>query len=215
MPPKFLYFDLGNVLLGFCHDRMCRQMADVAGVKPEVVREFLFADQGPDCPQWRYECGQMNSDDYYDHFCQRTGTQPHRAALEHAACDIFWPLEPTLDLVRALSAAGNRLGLLSNINALHWRFVTGGRFSGLALPSEASGFFQCAVLSFEAGAMKPDARIYDAAAKLAGVRPGEVFFVDDRPENVAGARAAGLDAVTYVDAAKFADDLRSREVQGI
>ena len=36
--PKFLYFDLGRVLLHFSIERMCRQMADVAGIEPGAVR---------------------------------------------------------------------------------------------------------------------------------------------------------------------------------
>ena len=37
MPPKFIYFDLGNVLLRFDHELACRQMAAVAGTTPELV----------------------------------------------------------------------------------------------------------------------------------------------------------------------------------
>ncbi|QDU88326.1 hypothetical protein Pla175_17010 [Pirellulimonas nuda] len=33
--PKFLYVDLGNVLLSFCHDRMTHQVAGVFGWKKQ------------------------------------------------------------------------------------------------------------------------------------------------------------------------------------
>ena len=39
MPPKILYFDLGKVLVEFSHERMCKQMAEVAGTTPEAVRK--------------------------------------------------------------------------------------------------------------------------------------------------------------------------------
>ena len=39
--PKFVYFDLGNVLCSFSNERACRQMAEVAGVSPEAVEEFF------------------------------------------------------------------------------------------------------------------------------------------------------------------------------
>ena len=32
MKPQFLYFDMGNVLLRFSHERMAEQMARVAGI---------------------------------------------------------------------------------------------------------------------------------------------------------------------------------------
>jgi HAD superfamily hydrolase (TIGR01509 family) len=71
------------------------------------------------------------------------------------------------------------------------------------------------VLSFEAEAMKPDRRIYDAAIQRAGVPADRIFFVDDREENVAGARAAGIDAVQFVDCDTLIADLRKRNIQEI
>ena len=56
--------------------------------------------------------------------------------------------------------------------------------------------------------MKPDRAIYDAAIVRAGTSASEVFFVDDRAENVVGAQAAGLDAVQFIDAGQLAVDLR-------
>jgi putative hydrolase of the HAD superfamily len=214
MPPAALFFDLGNVLLGFSHERMCRQMAEVAGVSPDLVRHVLFAEEGPDCPQWRVEDGRLNCREYYELFCDRIGTRPERRALEHAACDIFWPLEESRELVQRLATAGHRLGILSNINPLHWQFVSDGRFPWLRPPGAAGSLFDFAVTSYEVGAMKPDARIYAAAVALAGAPAGSVFFVDDRAENVAGARAAGLDAVPFVGIAQLISDLSRRSVHG-
>jgi hypothetical protein len=53
MPPKFIYFDLGNVLLFFDHALGCRQMAAVAGLAEAQIRAAIF-DSGL---QWKYECG--------------------------------------------------------------------------------------------------------------------------------------------------------------
>jgi FMN phosphatase YigB (HAD superfamily) len=47
-----------------------------------------------------------------------------------------------------------------------------------------------------------------------GRGPGECLFVDDRPENVAGAARAGLPALRFVDAATLRRDLRARGVPG-
>jgi putative hydrolase of the HAD superfamily len=48
--------------------------------------------------------------------------------------------------------------------------------------------------SWELGVAKPDRRVYDLAAERMGCRTDECFFTDDRPINVAGARAAGMTA---------------------
>ncbi len=39
---KTVLFDLGNVLFEFCHDRMCRQISEVAGCPVQTVHELLF-----------------------------------------------------------------------------------------------------------------------------------------------------------------------------
>ena len=128
MSIRVLYFDLGNVLLSFSHEQMCRQLAEVAGVSPDLVCDALFGSELAHSVQWQFEMGQLDADGYFDYFCQQTGTRPNRDRLVQAACDIFQPIEPTAELVRRLAAAGNRLAIFSNINPPHWRFVTDGRF---------------------------------------------------------------------------------------
>ena len=46
--------------------------------------------------------------------------------------------------------------------------------------------FSAIALSYEIKAMKPDPKIYLTAAKLAGVKPGEIFFCDDVMGHVVG-----------------------------
>lgn len=59
--------------------------------------------------------------------------------------------------------------------------------------------------SAEIGAAKPDPRAYRSALTALAASPGDVLFVDDRPENVDGARAVGLRAVRF----QSADRLRA------
>ena len=214
MPPKVLYFDLGKVLVEFSHERMCQQMADVAGTSVDVVREAIFADADCRAAVIQYETGHITTDQFFDQFCQTTGTSPDRKRLADAARDIFTPIEPTWELARRLAAAGNRLAILSNTNAVQWQYVTDGRFPPVALGHPASAF-DWAIVSYEVGSMKPDRAIYDAAIERAGVAAHEVFFTDDRLENVEGARAVGIDAVQFVNADQLVADLVAREVPGL
>lgn len=214
MTPAVLYFDLGNVLLSYSHRQMIRQMADVAGVPDDVVRNVLFGASGDNTVQWQYEVGRLSTDDYYEYFCQQIGTRPDRRRLEHAACDIFEPIDASFQLVRRLAAVGHRLAIKSNINPLHWQFVTDGRYDVLSKIGQPGGVFGWAVLSYEAASMKPDGGIYRAAIEKAGVPPEQIFFVDDREENVAGARELGIDAELFVDTAQLVAVLQSRQIIG-
>jgi FMN phosphatase YigB (HAD superfamily) len=204
MKPKFLYFDLGNVLLSFSHECMCRQMAEVAGVAPERVREVLFESRDGRPVQWRFERGDLNALLVYEHFCLELGVRPDMDALFAAGCDIFAEIPESVAIVERLKAGGERLGIISNTNPIDWTFVSSGRFPFLTRS------FDEAVLSFEVRAMKPERAIYDEAVRRASVRPTEVFFTDDRQENVDGALVAGLDAVLFTSPAQLQRELAIR-----
>jgi FMN phosphatase YigB (HAD superfamily) len=203
MPPRFLYFDLGNVLLYFSHARMCRQMAEVAGVEEEQVRHVLF-DSGLEIA---YERGELSTEAFYERFCQAIGRRPDFARLALAANDIFEVNVGMKAVIGSLLAAGCRLGLLSNTSELHFNFYADGRY---ALIPDA---FEQLALSFKLGAVKPEAAMYEAAAQLAGVPPAEIFFTDDVLANVDGAREAGFDAVQYTSTPQLVAELRARGIE--
>ncbi len=59
-----------------------------------------------------------------------------------------------------------------------------------------SSYFEQAVGAREAGAAKPDARIFELMLQRAGLEPAQVAYVGDDPyADVAGARAVGMRAV--------------------
>ncbi|HEU0131587.1 MAG TPA: HAD-IA family hydrolase [Mycobacteriales bacterium] len=57
--------------------------------------------------------------------------------------------------------------------------------------------FDVVFCSAELRMAKPDVAIFAHAANVLGVEPGECFFTDDRPENVDGARRAGMHAEVF------------------
>lgn len=203
MATQFVYFDFGNVLFTFDHRLAARQMAAVAGVDAERVWRIVFEGD----LEHRYEAGQIGSDEFYEEFCRATGTRPDRDRLMFAAGAIFELNAPIVPVVAQLQSAGYRTGVLSNTCQCHWQYCIDGRFA--LLP----GAFEQFILSYQVGAMKPDAAIYRAAIDAAGVRPEEIFFIDDRRENVDGALAAGIDAALYQSARQCAAELRRRGLE--
>ncbi len=196
---KFLYFDLGNVLVTFSTERMFRQMGEVAGIEPAVVKAIVV-EAGL---QQQLESGEITSRQFHDTFCERTGARADFDALLHAGSDIFELNLSMLPVVASLQQGGYRLGLLSNTCENHWQHCAR-RFR---IVGEA---FSVHALSYRIGAMKPDATVFRAAAELAGVEPQETFFVDDLAQHVAGAQAAGFNAVQYTTTAALASELRRR-----
>jgi putative hydrolase of the HAD superfamily len=214
MAIKVLYFDLGNVLLSFSHEQMCAQMAAAAGVSPATARDAIFGNEDAQAAQWQYESGMITTDEYFDFFCRATGTRPDRRRLARATADIFAPMDDTWALVRRLASAGNTLAILSNTNPVQWEWIVDGRFALLSAIGQADCPFGWATLSYQARSMKPDRAIYDAAIARAGVAADEIFFTDDRLENVDGSKAAGIDSVRFVGCELLIADLRDRGVAG-
>ncbi len=175
---RFLYFDLGNVLLKFDHRLACRQMGEVAGVPADLVWEIVFASD----LELRYESGEVDDREFYEIFCRETNSRPDYDALLLAGSRIFEPNISIFPVVAALMGAGYRLGILSNTCPGHWAYCYGGQYLLL------NKGFEVFALSYELGACKPSPKIFQAAAELAGLPPEEIFFVDDIPGHVAGAR---------------------------
>lgn len=203
MAVKFLYFDLGNVLLLFDQHRACRQMAEVAGVPEETVFSAIFESD----LNRRFELGRITSRQFYEEFCDKTRTRADYDALALAGSAMFEVNLTARAVLAQLLGARHRLGLLSNTNEMHWNYCTDGRYS--LIP----GAFEVCVLSYRTGMMKPDREIYLKAAEMAGVEPQEIFYVDDIAGHVEGARAVGFDAVQYTTTAKLVDDLYERGVR--
>ena len=107
----------------------------------------------------------------------------------------------------ALDSAGYRLGILSNTCPSHWNWCATGRYTLIVRA------FSVYALSYELGACKPSAEIFAGAAHLAGVKPQEIFFIDDVAGHVAGAKAAGFDAVQYTTTGQLVADLRGRGLE--
>ena len=202
MPPKFLFFDLGNVLLKFSRERQFVQMGDVLGVAPEQIAEIATDHD----LMVRYETGRMTSEQVHRTFCDAMGRECDFDELRHAGSDMFWTNTPMIALVTDLARCGYRLGVLSNTCRSHWEFCEN-RFAALR------SCFEQVVLSYEVGCMKPDAEIFAAAAQAADVPPEQIFFTDDRDENVVGARQFGFDAVLFTTSAEYVEQLRQRGIR--
>ncbi len=144
---------------------------------------------------------------FYEAFCRATDTRPDPAAFHKANSEIFTLNGSLLPLVGHLEDSGIPLGILSNTCPSHWRVVADGRYG--IIP----GAFKAIVLSYEVKSLKPDPKIYQRAIELAGVPAANIFYVDDVPGHVEGARRAGIDAVQYTTTDALVQDLVKRGIR--
>lgn len=196
MSVQFIYFDLGRVLLDFTHEQGFEQIATVSGVSSELVRQTLMDSGLSD----RYDTGELSTAEFHEAFCDATNSTPSIEELSHAWSDIFTIIPSSVGLAASLKSAGYRIGILSNTCEAHWEFAAK-KFRVLGQ------LFDPVITSYDVHAMKPVAAIYEAAAKAANHDPSELFFVDDRAENVEGARSQGWHAELFTSTLQLANDL--------
>jgi putative hydrolase of the HAD superfamily len=101
------------------------------------------------------------------------------------------PVPGTVALLRRLHAAGRRLHFLSNMPEPYAAHLE--REHGFL------DFFESGVISARVQQIKPEAGIFDTAARAFGAAPAELLFIDDVAANVHAARRAGWQGLQFVD----------------
>jgi HAD superfamily hydrolase (TIGR01509 family) len=178
----FLY-DIGRVLLDFHFESsLARLLPDSSADSNERLSRLLERKD-------EFESGAIHLDDYTTWALEVLGTSASPAEFHDAWQRIFTPNEPMWQTVRRLATAGHRLILFSNTNAIHcpWIFDEYPEFS----------LFHAAVLSFEAGSIKPHPEIYQYAIDTHALLPSEVLYIDDLPDNIATGKQFGFRSFQY------------------
>jgi len=202
MTPRFIYFDLGRVLVDFDAKAMIQNIASAASVSGEAVRKAIFDDG----VIYDLERGDCTSDEAFDRFRRSTGTPCTQAALQGAACEAFELRLDMMPVIASLRMSNFPCGILSNTSSWHWEYC---RRSYPGLLDRMNVY----ALSYELHCAKPEPEIYRKAASAAGVTPEEIFFTDDMPLNVEAAQEAGFDAVVFRGGRALAKELRRRDVR--
>jgi putative hydrolase of the HAD superfamily len=202
MSIEYIFFDLGVVILDFDHAKGCQQVADVSGCSAEEAQKIIF-DSGLEI---EYETGLITSQQFHEQFSQASGTDSDLQSFLTACGDIFSLNTPMMPLIGQLSAVGFPMGILSNTCEAHWQHVYN-KYPFLRQN------YRDYILSYEFKSMKPDPAIYNDAIEAAGLPANQIFFVDDRQENVDGAIDAGIDAVLYESAGQVIGELQNRGIR--
>ena len=200
MPIKTCFFDMGNVLVHFSHEKMCQNIASLCGWSQPDTKKFLL-DEGR---QWKLERGEVTEEQFHHEFCSATGKALNIDELRHAAADIFWLNESIVPVLHQLKSAGMRLVLLSNTSITHLNFIER-NFRVLELLDDR-------VTSFEAGAIKPEDRIFEVALSKAQCEPHECFYTDDIEAYILKAATFGIEARLYSTTQRLLRDLRDLNV---
>lgn len=186
-----MLLDLGNVLAFHDNDKLFREMSALFKTTPVEIRQRL------DGGLWeRVNRGGLRGDSLRVEMNARLG-----GAIEHDAWIALWNCHFTInhEMVALIEPIAERCVLVSNTHDQHVSFLRPQlpvleRFKGL-------------VLSCEIGALKPEAKIYREALRIAGVGAEKAVFFDDVPAYVEAARREGIRGCVFTTAEQARRDL--------
>jgi putative hydrolase of the HAD superfamily len=181
--PQIIVFDLGKVLVDFDYSIAGRRIAAQANFSVAEVQKYL--DHSPLLV--RYETGLMTREEVYEDIRRTTGFRGDLKTFGHFFADIFTEIPKMVELHATLRRRGFPTYIFSNTNDLAVQHIRHN------FPFFAG--FDGYILSYEVGAMKPDAKIYDALEKLSGRRGAEILYLDDRKENIEAGAARNWQVV--------------------
>ena len=177
-------FDYGRVLSLPPSPEQMLAFAELSGVPHARFRELYSALRR------EYDCGRCDYRQHWQTFADAAGIElSHEQMLALVAKESeIWMHAHSgmLELAREVRRRGLRTAILSNMPPDLLRDMRR-EFAWI-------GEFEVQIWSCEVGWVKPDPEIYHACLTALGVPAERALFFDDRPNNIEGARALGIEA---------------------
>lgn len=192
---KNIIFDVGEVLFSYGW----KEALMYAGATKEEAMELgkdLFDD-----PVW----GELDLGirPYFEVVEELAGKYPpHKETIKNflTNVEIMPKSRPVIwALIKKLKEKGYKLYLLSNYSEYMFTRHTEGR--------PFMEYMDGAMVSYMVNINKPDRGIYEALLDKYNLTASECLFLDDKEENVEGARACGIDAMRVVDEVFLTEEL--------
>jgi putative hydrolase of the HAD superfamily len=192
-PIEALLFDLGGVVIDIDFGRVFAAWSKAAGVSAQAIRSRLVLDE-----MWHaHECGRISDEAFFTHLRTTLDLPLSHAQFVEGWNAIFVGEVAGIGPLLQRAATVVPVYAFSNTNRVH-ELCWSERFRTTLAP------FRQVFVSSTIGLRKPDREAFDHVTRSMGVPAGRVLFFDDLPENVIGARAAGLQAThvrTHADTA--------------
>jgi HAD superfamily hydrolase (TIGR01509 family) len=181
--PSIVAFDLGKVLVDFDYTIAARKIAARSTTPlPDLA---FYLSHSPILV--RYETGQVTRQQFFEEVRKATGFCGTIEEFGESFANIFTPIPPMVQLHAALRQKQIPTCIFSNTNDLAAEHIR----RSFPFFSDFDGY----IYSYKVGAMKPDAKIYEALERLVGRRGGDILYVDDRAENIAAGAARGWQVI--------------------
>ncbi len=197
---RAVVFDVGGVIVRWQPLQLMREHLPMADAEEAHVQ--IFQSWAPGADWLEFDRGTVEPDELALRIARRTGYP--RAAIESLIGAIgahLVPMPDSVALIERVRAAGNGLGLLSNMPRAYAYH--------LEATHECFGWFAHRAWSGRLGLVKPDRAFFDHILALLAVAPQQAVFIDDHIGHVEAARSYGWQAVRFESAVQVENDLRA------
>jgi len=175
-------FDMDDVLYNFDWHARMETLTEITGLPIAELRERWWNHGG----ERAAEAGRYDSAEHYlSAFSEAIGYPFSEAEWLRARGGAMTAFPESIAAVRRAAELGT-VTLLTNNGPLTSKHLT------TLAPELVAVFGDHLFTSSDYGARKPDPAVFAAVLDRYGAQASDAFFVDDLPENVAGAQALGI-----------------------
>ena len=184
---KAVVFDLGNVLLHFDFRIAANNLARHAKATADEILALI--NQTPHLHA--YEKGEVSSEAFYRNIGTLCEYQESFETFTDDFADIFNEWDVMVDFMRSLKSKQVPIMVFSNTNEIAVSFIR------KTFPFFNEFDHHC--YSYEHGMMKPTAALYEIVEQILKRQGKDLFFIDDRAENVHAAIERGWSGQIHVN----------------
>lgn len=184
---KTILFDMGGVVITLAQPQAIERFKAL-GLKDAEQRLDAYTQQGI---FGDLEAGRITDEDFRRELSVLVGRE-----LTWQECCHAWKgycgdvPKRNLRKMKELRERGYRVVLLSNTNPYMMSWVMSNEFDGEG--HSLAYYLDAAYESYKCGAMKPDAKFFNAVMEGERLIPSETLFIDDGPRNIEAAKALGI-----------------------
>ena len=199
---KTIFFDIGGVLINIYPEKCLEYWADCSDIPLQAINK-AFSQEA----HTLYETGKLSEHSFFLAF---QNALPQSQSITESDFWYGWQQilgeeTPVVQVLKHLSDQYN-IWLLSNTNPEHIRTVLKRQVSYL-------DFVDGNIYSFDAGASKPNASIFEFALKHSFANAFESVFIDDLIENVKAAKTLGFNAIHYENVNQLIKELDKKGIK--
>ena len=199
---KTILFDMGGVVITLAQPQAIERFKAL-GLKDAEQRLDAYTQQGI---FGDLESGKITDEDFRRELSVLVGRE-----LTWQECLNAWKgycgdvPKRNLRKMKELRERGYRVVLLSNTNPFMMSWVMSNEFDGEG--HSLAYYLDAAYESYKCGAMKPDAKFFNAVMEGERLIPSETLFLDDGPRNIEAAKALGIQTLLVENGEDWTDRL--------